>query len=162
MCCTVIYNRGLQLIRTLFYAGDGLDDLLRIPNSANIDPSLVGISGQEAKRRNVCLVRKDFLLYMATVGGRDAIRNFMIPRLMSSLRELKPDECITQACIETNRKIERKINLDYPNYNLAMIPKFECTFTNRFCITQDFHQKPPDPKLFDDPKLRQSEGCSLI
>ena len=123
------------------YTGEGLDDLLMIPNSANTDPTPMGTGGQETTQRDACLKQRNFLLYLATTSGGKAIRNLMIPRLMSSLKKLKSDECITQACIKTNNKIEKKLNVDYPNSRLAMIPKYECTFTKRFCIAQEFIQK---------------------
>lgn len=45
---------------------------------------------EEAVNKGVSLEYEDFLLYLATVSGGNAIRNVMIPRLIDSLKKLSP------------------------------------------------------------------------
>lgn len=90
----------------------------------------------EVRKNGISLRHPDFLVYLATAPGGKALRNLMIPCLIKSRRELKPDDNITKACDSTHRKITQMLKAKYPH--LGTVPKYESTLAKDFRIGQDF------------------------
>lgn len=103
------------------------------------DPIPGGEGGKvQAIKQGISLIKKDFLLYMATARGGKAKRNLMIRCLIDSLKNLKPTEDITKACNEAHNKITKLLDTCDPCSSLTMVPKYEYTLTKNFYIAQDF------------------------
>jgi lipid A disaccharide synthetase len=89
----------------------------------------------------VSLTADHFLLLMGSVRDGETVQ--MIPCLVESMKELKPTECIQQACVVTNNVIKRKQQKQLQGPGRNQLPIAQSTLRKKFCIGKDFSGTEP-------------------
>lgn len=82
----------------------------------------------------VKLQQPDFLLFKATVSGSYAVRNHMIPYLMESLRNLSHNDCVSQALMQTAKRMREIIP--------GQVPEIGSTLDKKFLLGKKFRSPP--------------------
>ena len=136
-------------------------DSSRESTRSRTDPTRPG----QARNETITLkYHPDFLLYQATVSGSAALRHVMIPCLIDSLRELTPSDCMTQACLKSNKRISRELERLDPHNQCGQLPKYESTLKKKLCIGKfnpAFHRYYQDDDSSDDTSDSDSVTSSL-
>lgn len=92
---------------------------------------------RKAKRDGLALQSTDFILLSATVHGRKARRNAMIPSLIKCMEDLRPEDCVSLAC---NRAIRETLEYfqSLSLENCGQVPWLQNNLLGKFCIGKIF------------------------
>lgn len=101
-----------------------------------VDPAPGRGGLQQAQEDGLALRYNDFILFSATIHGSEALRNVMIPQLISCLQELEPQHCMSQACERAKGQIQKYIKEHCDKF--TQIPWYQSTLQKKLCIGKRF------------------------